>query len=42
MDYSMMSGTGGSSMMLFSWVTYILVIVLLVMGIMALGKYINK
>lgn len=42
MDYGLMSGVGGSSMMLFAWVTYILIVVLLVLGIAALWKYINK
>lgn len=42
MNYSLMSGVGGSSMMLFAWVTYILIVVLLILGIAALWKYINK
>jgi len=42
MDYGLMGGVGGSSMMLFAWVTYILVVVLLVLGIAALWKYINE
>ena len=42
MNYDLMSGVGGSNMMLFAWVTYILVVVLLVLGIAALWKYINK
>ncbi len=42
MDYDMMSGSGGSSVMLFAWITYILFTVLLVLGIAALWKYINK
>ena len=33
MNYDLMSGVGGSNMMLFAWVTYILVVVLLVLGI---------
>lgn len=44
MDYSymqaMMGGFGG--MWFFMWITYILVIVFLVLGIAALWKYINK
>lgn len=32
----------GGSMVLFSWITYILVIALLILGIVALWKYINK
>ena len=39
MTYNMMSGASGSGMMLFSWVAYILVIALLVLGIAALWKY---
>ncbi|MFA6383206.1 MAG: hypothetical protein WCX17_02185 [Parcubacteria group bacterium] len=42
MDYNMMNGAGGSGMMLFAWVNYILVVVLLVLGIVAFWKYINK
>ena len=40
MDFNMMGG--GSGMMFFAWISYVLVIVLLVLGIMALWKYINK
>lgn len=42
MDYNYMMGNGGSGMMLFAWITYILVVVLLVLGIIALWKYIKK
>ncbi len=42
MNYDMMSGFGGNSMMLFAWTTYVLFTVLLVLGIAALWKYINK
>lgn len=42
MDYNMMGGVGGSSMMFFAWATYILFIILLALGIVALWKYINK
>jgi hypothetical protein len=43
MDYNMMSnGAGGANMMFFAWITYILVIVLLALGIAALWKYINQ
>ena len=42
MDFNMMGGTGGGGMMLFAWTTYILATVLLVLGIVALWKYINK
>lgn len=40
--YNMMFGTGGGSMMFFGWLTYLLFTILLVLGIMALWKYINK
>jgi len=42
MDYNIMSGSAGGGMMIFSWLTYILAVVLLVLGIVALRKYINK
>jgi len=42
MDYNMMGGFGGSSMMLFAWIPYLLTVVLLVLGIIALWKYISK
>lgn len=42
MNYDMMSGLGGGGMMFFSWITYVLFTVLLVLGIMALWKYLNK
>lgn len=42
MDYNMMSGVGGSSMMIFSWLVYILVIAFLALGVAALWKYISK
>jgi len=42
MDYNMMGGAGGSSMMLFSWLTYVLITAALALGIIALCKYINK
>lgn len=42
MDYNMMSGSSNGGMMLFAWLTYVLVIALLVLGIVALWKYINK
>ena len=41
MDYGMMGGGGGSGMMLFAWIAYILVVILLIFGIIALWKYIN-
>lgn len=35
MDYGFMSGVGGGSMMFFAWITYVLLIVLLALGIAA-------
>jgi hypothetical protein len=37
-----MMGNGGGVMMFFGWIIFILVAVLLVLGIIALIKYINK
>lgn len=42
MDYQMMDGNYGGGMMLFAWITYVLIIALLVLGIAALWKYISK
>ncbi|MFA5843095.1 MAG: hypothetical protein WC882_05530 [Candidatus Gracilibacteria bacterium] len=42
MDYNMMSGVNGSGMMAFSWVTYVLVVTFLVLGVIAFAKYIGK
>lgn len=42
MDYNYMMGNGGGSMMFFAWITYILIVALLILGIVALLKYINK
>ena len=42
MDYQMMNGDNGGGMMFFAWILYVLVAVALVLGIMALWKYINK
>jgi len=42
MNYDMMWGLGGNSMMLFAWIPYLLTVALLVLGIVALWKYINK
>lgn len=42
MDYNMMAGGYGSGMMFFGWLTYILVVVLIVLAIAALLKYIKK
>ena len=42
MNYGYMMGSGGGAMMLFSWVSYLLVVVLLVLGVAALWKYLNQ
>lgn len=42
MNYNYMMGGSGGSMMFFSWITYLLFVALLVLGIAALWKYINK
>lgn len=42
MNYNYMMGGYGGGLMLFAWITYILVIALLVLGIVALWKYISK
>lgn len=42
MNYSYMTGSNGDGVALFSWLTYVLVIALLGLGIAALWKYINQ
>lgn len=42
MNYQVMMGGYGSPMMFFGWITYLLIIALLVLGIIALWKYIDK
>ncbi|KKR08109.1 MAG: hypothetical protein UT36_C0009G0037 [Candidatus Peregrinibacteria bacterium GW2011_GWF2_39_17] len=42
MDYNIMSGVNGSGMMFFGWITYVLIVTFLVLGIGAFWKYINK
>lgn len=42
MDYNMMGGAGEGSMMFFAWTTYILTTALLVLGVIALWKYISR
>jgi len=42
MNYSYMMGQSGGGVMVFAWIIYILVVALLVLGIIALWKYINK
>lgn len=42
MNYDYMMGNSGGLMMAGAWLIYILVLVLLVLAIIALGKYISK
>ena len=42
MNYNLMFGSGNFGMMFFSWISYILLIILLILGVAALWKYINK
>jgi hypothetical protein len=42
MDYNMMQGAGGNNMMFFAWIPYLLTVALLVLGVIALVKYIGK
>lgn len=42
MNEGMMTGGNGSAMMLFGWLIYILLVALIVLGIAALWKYINR
>ncbi len=42
MNYSDMMGGAGGGVMFFAWITYLLVTILLVLGIVALWKYISK
>ena len=42
MDYNTMMGGANGGMMFFAWTTYVLVTVLLILGIVALWKYIGK
>ena len=42
MDYNMMQGTAGNGMMFFTWIIYVLVIIVLVLAVAALWKYVNK
>lgn len=41
-DSDMMSGGAGGTFMFFGWLTYFLVLILTVLGIIAFWKYINK
>jgi uncharacterized membrane protein YqiK len=42
MNPDIMTGGIGFSMMFFGWVIYVLVIALIILGIVALWKYINQ
>ncbi len=42
MNSTMMTGGSGAGMMFFGWIMYVLVVVLLVLGIAALLKYMQK
>lgn len=42
MNYNMMNGDNGNTMMFFSWIVYILAVIALVLVIAALWKYVNK
>lgn len=41
-DYSTMMGSNGGTMMFFGWLAYVLIAILVVLGIMALWKYLSK
>lgn len=42
MDYNMMGGINGGSMMFFAWITYVIVNVALVYAILSMAKYLQK
>lgn len=42
MDFDIMGGNGGSSMMFFAWITYTIVNVALVYAILCMAKYLKK
>lgn len=42
MNSNMMSGGAGSTMMFFGWILYLLVAAILILGIAALWKYLQK
>lgn len=42
MDYTILSGASGGGMMFLASISYILINVLLLLGIAALWKYVNK
>lgn len=41
-DFDTMIGSNGGTMMFFGWIAYILIIGLIILGIIALWKYLNK
>ena len=42
MDYNMVTGGYGMGMMFFAWILYTATLILIILGIVALLKYINK
>lgn len=42
MDFNMMSGAYGTGMMFWGWALYVLVVAVLVLGIVALWKYVTR
>lgn len=42
MDYGMMRGIGGSGLMFFAWITYIIINVALVYAILCMAKYLQR
>ena len=42
MDYGMMQGGAGNSMMFFAWITYVIVNVALIYAIFCMAKYLKK
>jgi len=42
MNYAYMMGAGGGGALFLSWIVYVLTIILLILGVGALWKYINK
>lgn len=41
-DYGTMMGSNGGTMMFFGWLAYILIVALIILGIVALWKYLQK
>lgn len=42
MDYGMMQGGSGNSLMFFAWITYVIVNVALIYAILCMAKYLKK